>query len=85
MTQKKWVDMNFEELMSELKKILDVLEKGELSLEESMRNYEGGVTLVRLAEGKLKNMEGRMEEIMADGSVKELVASKSEEGSHESA
>lgn len=65
-------DMSFENLMAELKKTLDVLEKGELSLEDSMKFYEQGVHVVRLAEEKLKTMEGRMEEILSDGTIKEL-------------
>jgi len=65
-------DMSFEDLMAELKKTLDVLEKGDQSLENSMKSYETGVTLVRLLEEKLKNMEGRMEEILADGTIKNL-------------
>lgn len=65
-------EKSFEDLMTELKKTVDNLEKGELSLEESMRSYETGVNLVRKLEEKLKSMEGRMEEIMADGTIKEL-------------
>jgi len=59
--------MSFEATMEELKKRLDILEKGELSLEESMAAYEQGVALVRQAEQTLGAMEGRMEEIMNDG------------------
>ena len=59
--------MSFEACMQELKKRLDILEKGELSLEESMAAYEQGVNLVRQAEQTLAAMEGRMEEIMSDG------------------
>ncbi len=66
------MENTFEELMSELKKTVDGLEKGELSLEESMKSYETGIGLVRRLEDKLKSMEGRMEEIMADGTIKEL-------------
>lgn len=64
---------NFESLMAELKKTLTILENGDLPLEESMKNYEAGVMLVRAAEEKLASMEGRMEEILADGSKKALV------------
>jgi|JI10StandDraft_1071094.scaffolds.fasta_scaffold2429492_1 exodeoxyribonuclease VII small subunit len=63
---------NFETLMAELKKTLTTLENGDLPLEESMKAYEMGVTLVRTAEQKLASMEGRMEEILADGSKKTL-------------
>lgn len=65
-------DKTFEELMLELKTTLDALEKGELCLEDSMKSYESGVALVRALEHKLKKMEGRMEEILADGSIKDL-------------
>lgn len=63
---------SFEELMLELKKTVDILEKGEQSLEQSMKSYESGIRLVRDLEEKLKSMEGRMEEILADGTVKEM-------------
>lgn len=66
------MDLSFEALMTELKKTVDNLEKGELSLEQSMRSYETGVNLVRRLEEKLKSMEGRMEEIMADGTIQEF-------------
>ena len=59
--------MSFEACVQELKKRLDILEKGEPSLEESMAAYEQGVNLVRQAEQTLAAMEGRMEEIMSDG------------------
>jgi exodeoxyribonuclease VII small subunit len=65
-------NLSFEELMNMLKKNLELLEKGDLSLEKSMESYGQGMTFVRLLENKLKEMEGRMEEIMADGSIKEL-------------
>jgi exodeoxyribonuclease VII small subunit len=69
---------SFEELMNKLKTTLDTLEKGDLSLEHSMKSYEEGVILVRHLEEKLKKMEGRMEEILADGTIKDLVVEVSE-------
>lgn len=65
-------EMSFEELMAELKTTLEGLEKGELKLEDSMKSYEYGVHIVRLLEEKLRSMEGRMEEILADGTVSDL-------------
>jgi exodeoxyribonuclease VII small subunit len=69
---KDLAQMSFEAVMGQLKTTLDSLEKGELSLEESMKAYEIGVGLVKVLEEKLKNMEGRMEEILTDGSIKDL-------------
>ncbi len=63
---------SFETLMAELKKTLATLENGDLPLEESMKAYETGVMLVRTAEEKIAAMEGRMEEVLADGSKKPL-------------
>jgi len=68
----KLKEMSFESLMAELQKTLDSLEKGDQSLEVSMKSYETGVMLVRFLEEKLKSMEGRMEEILADGTIKDL-------------
>lgn len=72
MTDNNLINKSFEELMGELKNTLLTLEKGELSLEDSMKSYEQGVKLVRHAENKLRTMEGRMEEILKDGSIGEL-------------
>lgn len=65
-------NLSFEELMERLNKTVSLLEKGELTLEESMKSYEEGINLVKNAEGILKSFEKRMEEILADGSIKEL-------------
>lgn len=63
-------EASFEILMTELKKTLTTLENGDLPLEESLKAYEQGVKIVRLAENKLAHMEGRMEEILKDGTIK---------------
>lgn len=65
-------NLSFEELMERLNKTVNLLEKGELTLEESMKSYEEGINLVKNAESILKSFEKRMEEILADGSIKEL-------------
>lgn len=67
--------MSFETLMEHLKKTLEALEKGDLPLEKSLLAYEEGIRYARLAEEKLKFMEGRMEEILNDGSTKPLTIS----------
>lgn len=72
MDKEQLKEASFETLMAELKKTIESLEKGELTLEKSMAAYEYGVGLVRSAEHMLGNMEGRMEEILADGSKREL-------------
>lgn len=76
MNKEELTSASFEALMAELKKTLETLEKGDLPLEESMAAYEYGVGIVRSAEEKLSKMEGRMEEIMADGSKRALDPAK---------
>jgi len=64
--------MNFEKLMQNLDQVVSKLESGRLSLEDSFKEYETGVKTVREAQKKLKDMEGKIEKLMADGSVEEL-------------
>ncbi|NEU36523.1 exodeoxyribonuclease VII small subunit, partial [bacterium LRH843] len=52
--------------------VVDKLESGELSLEDSLKAYEKGVELVRSSQGKLNAIEGRIEELMKDGSTTEF-------------
>ena len=41
------MEMNFEESLTELEGIVDKLEKGQLSLDESLMHFEKGIKLVR--------------------------------------
>ena len=52
---------SFEAALEKLERIVDRLEKGELSLEESLRLYEEGIALSRLCHGRLEEAEGRIE------------------------
>jgi len=56
----------FEDAMKELEDVVARLEKGELSLEESLRLYERGIALARLCHGKLEEAEGKIELLMKD-------------------
>jgi exodeoxyribonuclease VII small subunit len=51
----------FEGALERLESIVQKLEKGELTLEESLRLYEEGVRLSRLCHEKLEEAEGRIE------------------------
>ncbi len=57
----------FETLMERLEVLVDQLEIGEMSLEESLGAYEQGVALVRNAQGRLDDMDTRLEELLQDG------------------
>ncbi len=62
----------FEAAYQELAQIIDQLESGDLSLDESMALFERGQRLVRLCEGQLNAAELRVSQLLsdADGNVR---------------
>ena len=56
----------FEDALHELEETVQRLESGELSLEEALAAFERGVALVRLLNGKLAEVEERVEVLMRD-------------------
>ena len=65
--------------MSRLETIVGRLEQGELSLEESLTAYEGGISAVRQAQGRLDAMDARLEQLTRDGRVVPLEAPEAAE------
>ena len=57
---------SFETAMGKLEQIVQRLEKGELTLEESLSLYEEGVKLARLCHAKLEEAEGKIELLVKD-------------------
>ncbi len=51
----------FEAALKQLEDIVQRLEKGELTLEESLSLYEEGIRLSRLCHAKLEEAEGKIE------------------------
>jgi exodeoxyribonuclease VII small subunit len=64
---KKTEAPSFEAALKQLEEIVQRLEKGELSLEESLKLYEEGIQLSRLCHGKLEEAEGKIEVLLKDG------------------
>lgn len=63
---------SFEESLKKLETIVDKLEKGELSLEESLKLFEEGVSLSTACKQELDAAEGKVEMLVKqrDGSLK---------------
>ena len=61
-------DMSFEDAMSELERVVDRLEHGDVALEESIRLYERGAELKAHCEAKLKAAEEKVEQLTLDAS-----------------
>lgn len=61
---KKMEKFNFEEAIRELEKIVDELESGELSLEDSIKAFEKGIELSKLCRKKLEKAEDRVKKLL---------------------
>ena len=66
------MEMSFEESLTELEGIVDKLEKGQLSLDESLMHFEKGIKLVRECNMKLKSAQQKVEQLIEEnGQLKE--------------
>ncbi|MBL7073468.1 MAG: exodeoxyribonuclease VII small subunit [Candidatus Omnitrophica bacterium] len=65
-------NMDFEEAIGELEAIVAKLEKGDISLDASLKQYEEGIKLVRVCREKLGKAKSRIDELTKndDGSFK---------------
>lgn len=61
MTKKK--ESSFENSLQRLQEISDILEKGEIGLEESIKLYEEGINLAKNCYSSLKEAELKVTEI----------------------
>ena len=60
----------FEESIKELEKIVKPLEDGEPSLDESLKNFEKGITLIKVCQKELESAENKIKELTEDGDTK---------------
>jgi exodeoxyribonuclease VII small subunit len=58
---------DFETAMAELEALVQRMEGGELTLEDSLKEFERGVQLTRLCQDALKTAEQRVKLLSADG------------------
>ena len=65
------MEMNFEDKLAELETIVEKLEKGQLSLDESLGLFEQGITLSRDCNAMLKSARQKVEKLIEeDNSLK---------------
>lgn len=55
---------DFEAALAELEAIVEALEQGDLSLDESLQRFERGVQLTRACQTALKNAEQKVEVLL---------------------
>tara|TARA_Y100001935_G_C16841935_1_gene284497 strand:+ start:273 stop:473 length:201 start_codon:yes stop_codon:yes gene_type:complete len=61
---KKIDELSFEESFKKLNETIELLEKGEISLDESIELYEQGLLLKNHCEEKLKNAELKIQKVI---------------------
>jgi exodeoxyribonuclease VII small subunit len=63
---KKTSQPDFEKSLSELESLVASLEKGDLPLEETLKQFERGIELTRNCQQALKSAEQRVEILLAN-------------------
>jgi len=61
MNKKAETEVNFEETLAELEKLIASLETGELSLEDSLTGFKHGIELTRQCQAALDNAQQTVE------------------------
>ncbi len=78
MAKKKIENLSFEESISELEVIVQNLEQGALTLEDSMTLFERGLNLSQASQEKLKNAEQKIQILLDKNGKSQLQAFVSE-------
>ncbi len=65
MTKKKSA-VSFEDSLNELEQLVETMEKGELSLEESLKSFERGVQLTRTCQKAIKEAEQKVQILLQE-------------------
>jgi len=72
MAKKKLENLSFEESLNELDTIVQSLEQGDLSLEESMALFERGLNLSQLSQVKLQAAEQKVQILLDKNDTAQL-------------
>jgi exodeoxyribonuclease VII small subunit len=73
MTRKKPTTPGFEKALQELEKLVEKMEHGELSLEDSLQHFEQGIQLSRACQQALKEAEQKVEILMRKNNQDEVI------------
>lgn len=78
--KKKVEDIPFEEYLRKLEKIVNQLEEGELTLDESVKTYEEGMNISKICLEKLNKTKKKIEQLVIEGEGKYSTKPFSEKG-----
>ncbi|HMV45122.1 MAG TPA: exodeoxyribonuclease VII small subunit [Leptospiraceae bacterium] len=84
-------EISFEEALNELEQIAEKLERGQLTLEDSIKAYERGMELKKICTERLKEAEGKIEylakapdgKIVKESAIKEAKEPKEKKNKEE--
>ena len=62
----KNVDVNFDKALDELESIVEDLESGDLSLEDSLKSFEKGIKLARKCQEQLSKAELQVQKLIEE-------------------
>jgi len=71
--------LDFENALNELEQLVERMEKGEISLEDSLKDFERGIELTRTCQQALKAAEQKVQILMEKGGTAEVAPFESEE------
>ncbi len=71
MTDEHSGELDFEKALGELESLVELLERGELSLDDSLQRFERGIALTRRCQDALKAAEQRVQKLVeGDGEAR---------------
>ena len=65
--------MDFEQALNELEGLVEKMEKGELSLEQAMADFQRGIELSRACQKSLRTAEQKVQLLIEQGKNEQLV------------
>ena len=74
----KETEIDFEKALAELEQLVETMEKGDLTLEESLKQFERGVTLTRACQRALAEAEQKVRVLTRNNESGELAAFETE-------
>ena len=79
MPPKKPTGPGFEKSLQELEKLVEKMEQGDLSLDDSLQHFEKGVQLSRACQQALKEAEQKVEILMQKNGQEDIMPFDSED------
>lgn len=65
-------DFDFEKALQELESLVEKMEEGDLSLEESLKHFERGIALTRSCQQALQSAEQKVQILLTEGDQQTL-------------